>query len=287
MMAVMQSLVHNVNMSISGLRAGANQGIGRVPQRGAQSITRATRLLKVLSASMPAGLATSELSKQAELTRPTTYRILSTLAAEGFVDRNEVTGNWLLGPELYLLGSVAAERYDITQIAHEAVRSLAAETGESAFLSARRGTETVCLLREDGSFPIRSFVLHEGVRFPLGVASAGIALLAFHTDEFIDDYLERENLEQSHGHAYKSSHVRNRVLVTRSHGFSVNPGLVVEGSWGMGAAIFSPSGSPDWALSLTGVDTRFTVDRRPALGRLLLERAHQVTQRLRSREMTV
>ena len=52
-------------------------------------------------------------------------------------------------------------------------------TGESAFYSARRGNETVCLLREDGSFPIRSHVLHEGIRFPLGVASAGQVILAF------------------------------------------------------------------------------------------------------------
>lgn len=37
----------------------------------------------------------------------------------------------------------------------------------------------MCLLREEGSFPVRSFVLHEGVRFPLGVASAGTAILAF------------------------------------------------------------------------------------------------------------
>ena len=57
-------------------------------------------------------------------------------------------------------------------------RRLAVRTEESAFLSVRRGDETVCLIREDGAFPIRSFVLSEGVRFPLGVASAGLAILA-------------------------------------------------------------------------------------------------------------
>ena len=37
----------------------------------------------------------------------------------------------------------------------------------------------MCVLREEGCFPVRSFVLHEGVRFPLGVASAGTAIMAF------------------------------------------------------------------------------------------------------------
>ena len=71
------------------------------------------------------------------------------------------------------------------------MRSLAVRTEESAFLSVRRGDETVCLLREEGSFPIRSFVLSEGVRFPLGVASAGLAILAFLPPHDVDAYFER------------------------------------------------------------------------------------------------
>ncbi|HUH53512.1 MAG TPA: IclR family transcriptional regulator [Microbacteriaceae bacterium] len=249
---------------------------------GGQSISRATDLLRILSTAMPLGLTTSDLSRHANLTRPTTHRILAILAHEGFVDRNTLTGNWLLGPELYVLGAIAAERYDITEVAAGQVASLARETGESAFLSARRGNESVCLTRVDGSFPIRSFVLYEGVRFPLGVASAGIAMLAFENDAYIDEYLQRENFIDSHGVKHSAAEIRERIAETRELGYSVNPGLVVEGSWGMAAAIFSPSGSAEWALSLTGVDTRFTRERRPHLGRLLLEHAHEVTRRLRT-----
>jgi DNA-binding IclR family transcriptional regulator len=63
----------------------------------------------------------------------------------------------------------------------------------------------------------------------------------------------------------------------------VNPGLIVEGSWGMGAAVFDPSGQPAWALSLTGIESRFSPERRPELGRLLLEHAHRLTEKLASR----
>jgi DNA-binding IclR family transcriptional regulator len=85
----------------------------------------------------------------------------------------------VLGPEALLMGSVAAARFPVEDLARPSLRRLAEETGESAFFSIRRGAETVCLLREEGSFPVRSFVLHEGVRFPLGVASAGTAIMAF------------------------------------------------------------------------------------------------------------
>ena len=107
------------------------------------------------------------------------HRLLSSLAAEGLLDQDPGSGNWVLGPEILLLGSVASARFPLEDIARPSLRRLAEETGESAFFSIRRGNETVCLLREEGSFPVRSFVLHEGVRFPLGVASAGTAIMAF------------------------------------------------------------------------------------------------------------
>jgi DNA-binding IclR family transcriptional regulator len=56
----------------------------------------------------------------------------------------------------------------------------------------------------------------------------------------------------------------------------------VEGSWGIAAAVFDRSGRPSWALSLTGVETRFRADRRRELGTLLLEAAHLLSGRLGS-----
>jgi DNA-binding IclR family transcriptional regulator len=249
---------------------------------GTQVIGRAASVLRAVSTAMPRGLSTSAVAAATDLARPTAHRLLASLAAEGFVDHDALSGRWVPGPELYLLGAVAAERYDITVTARPIVRALAEATGESAFLSARRGDETVCLLREDGAFPIRSHVLHEGIRFPLGVASAGLAILAFLPDASVERYLASADLSEF-GPAHSAAHVRERVAATRAAGYAVNPGLLVEGSWGMGAAVFDASDQPAWALSLTGIEARFSADRRPELGRLLLEHAHRLTQGLRGR----
>lgn len=250
---------------------------------GAQVVGRIAAVLRSLSTAMPGGAGTSELARSAGISRPTAHRLLSSLAEQGFVDRDQRSGRWLLGPELYLMGAVAAERYDIAQLAREHVVALAEATGESAFLSARRGAETICILRHDGSFPIRSFVLYEGKRFPLGVASAGIAILSFLPDETIERYLAEASPDDRYGPEHSADALRKRIAETRRLGYAVNPGLVVEGSWGMGAAVFDPSGQPAWALSLTGIEPRFSEARRPELGRLLLEHAHRLTQRLAGR----
>jgi DNA-binding IclR family transcriptional regulator len=240
-------------------------------------VEKVAALLRALGMVGPLGGATSALARDANLSRPTAHRLLTLLAHEGLADRS-TAGRWFLGPELYLLGGVAAARFDITEQAKEIVVELADRTGESAFLSAARGQETVCLLAEEGSFPLRSHVLHEGIRFPLGVASAGLAILAHLPVADADAYINASDLMAAWGRTHSRRALRTRVIATRDTGYAINPGLVVEGSWGLGAAVFDSAGRPAWALSLTGVESRFRPQRRHSLGRLLLRTAHQLTK---------
>jgi DNA-binding IclR family transcriptional regulator len=269
---------------------------------GTQVVTRVALLLRIVGENSPAhaegrevGATAATVAKAAGLTRPTTHRLLTALTVEGLLDFDPVTSRFSLGPEIFLLGSLAAQRFDITDVARQSVQTLANLTGESAFLSVRRGSETVCLLREEGSFPVRSHVLSEGIRFPLGVASAGMAILAFLSDDEIDAHLRNmgdrngtaadragDSLVPRFGEAHSRERVWQRVRETREKGFAVNPGLLVEGSWGMGAAIFDAAGRPAWALSLTGIDSRFRAERQAELGQLLVEHAHIVTRNVRA-----
>ncbi len=241
---------------------------------------RAGVLLRAVAAQEPEGATTSALARTAGLARPTVHRLLTSLLGEGLVERTPDTGRWVLGPELYLLGTAARSRYDVTTTAEPVVRRLALATEESAFFSARRGDETICLIREDGSFPIRSHVLHEGIRFPLGVASAGLAVLAHLPDREVTEFLAAHDLAATYGPKHGPRALRRRVRETREQGYAVNPGLLVEGSWGMGAAVFDAAGRPQWALSLTGIEQRFGPVRRRELGALLLREAHGLTRAL-------
>ena len=74
--------------------------------------------------------------------------------------------------------------------------------------------------------------------------------------------------------------MRERIAATRRTGFALNPGLVVEGSWGMAAAVFDVEQVPRWALTLTGIESRFRPARQAELGKLLLDEAHLLTTAL-------
>lgn len=241
---------------------------------------RVSALLRALSSAEPVGARTTDLAAATELPRATAHRLLVDLRAEGLVDRDDHDGTWHLGAECFLLGTAAAPRFDVTPLARVAVRRLALQTGESAFFSVRRGDESICLVREDGSFPIRSHVLHEGIRFPLGVASAGIVLLAFAADADRESYLARCDLTDEYGAQHASPLIRERVEAARRLGYALNPGLIVEGSWGMGAAVFSSRGEAQWALSITGIEARIAPPRQEQLGQMLLREAHALTEQM-------
>ena len=90
------------------------------------------------------------------------------------------------------------------------------------------------------------------------------------------------HLESAWGTNHSERSIGARIESTRITGYAVNPALIVEGSWGIGAAVFDRTGRPAWALSLTGVETRFKSERHHELGTLLLEQAHVLSGRLKA-----
>lgn len=237
-------------------------------------------MLRALATQEPDGATTTDVAAGTGLPRPTAHRLLSALRTEGLVERDEATAAWHLGPECFLLGAAATNRHDITPSAREAVLRIARQTGESAFFSVRRGNETVCVLREDGSFPVRSHVLHEGIRFPLGVASAGLVIVSFLPERERADYLDTADLAERYGPEHGAERLRERIAETRERGYAVNPGLIVPGSWGLGAAVFDAHGEPRWALSITGIESRLAPPRQRELGELLLHEAHALASQM-------
>ena len=144
---------------------------------GTQVVRRVGSILRAVGSHGLDGITAADLAAEVALSRSTVHRLLTALAAGGISrPRGFALAHWP--------GAVSPRRRVVPALQRArrcapTVLELAELSGESAFFSARRGTESVCLVREDGSFPVRSFVLHEGVRFPLGVASAGLAILSF------------------------------------------------------------------------------------------------------------
>jgi len=237
-----------------------------------QTLDRAVQVLQLVVGSRASGLGLSDLVKKTGLTKPTTRRLLLALIDNGLVEQGDEDRRYYAGPETYTLGVLASERFSIHRLAAESLVGIAARSGDAALLSVRRADETVCLGREEGTYPLRSHVLKPGDRHPLGVGAGGLALLAIMPDEEIDQVLAL-NAERFAAHypALTPEVLRLQVQETRRRGYSLNPGLIVKGSYAVGVALADPHSGASAALAIAGVESRFTEAHIQELAAILLE----------------
>ncbi|QTL06176.1 IclR family transcriptional regulator [Aquabacter sp. L1I39] len=228
-----------------------------------------------------AGARLSDLVVQSRLPKPTARRVLLALVRSGLLDQDEVSRRYHIGPEAFILGTLASARFGIHALSLDGLARLARETGDTVFLSVPRDTYSVCLHREEGPFPLRTHVLQAGDRHPLGVGAGSLALLSSLPDAEVERIIvtNGEVLAQ-HYPAYSPERLRALVADTRLRGYAFNPGLVMAGSWGVGVAVVGADGRAVGALSIAAVESRLPESRHSELIPLLKRESALLTQSL-------
>jgi DNA-binding IclR family transcriptional regulator len=242
---------------------------------GSQTIDRAAQLLRLVCARRALGASLTDLVKASGLTKPTARRTLIALIDNGLVEQS-ADRIYYAGAETYALGLFAGERFGILQLAAESVARVAQISGDACLLSIPRGNETVCLAREEGSYPLRSHVLQPGHRHPLGCGAPGIALLAPLPDDAIRATLEANEARLKLDYPGVTPEVVwHQVKKARRLGYALNEGLIFPGSWGIAVPVVDENGATVAALAIAGVEPRFTKARIDEMGKLLgLERSN-------------
>ncbi|WP_246054956.1 IclR family transcriptional regulator [Paracoccus gahaiensis] len=245
---------------------------------GTQSVDRALMLLQRLGAE---GRTLAALVSDTGLNKATVRRLLLALIRAGLVEQDEARRTYHLGEQLQVLGAQAARRPGLMAAAGESVMRLAQVTGDAALLSVRRGASALCLMREEGSHPLRSHALVAGQSHPLGVGAGSLAMLASLPDDQVATVLSA--IAPALAERYPNlppDRLQAMVARTRAEGVALNPGLVLEGSWGLGIALHHPGGGLAGALSIAAVEARMRADRLPDLIHALRAEAARIQTRL-------
>ena len=252
---------------------------------GAQSVDRALALLALIGRHTETGISLSGLVSLSELNKATVRRLVLALIRAGLVEQDMHSRSYHLGEDAYLLGLLAQGRHGLLQQAMEQVQALARDTGDAAFISVRRGLHSVCLHREDGAHPIRTYALMPGAHHPLGVGAGALAMLAALPDPEIDAIIAANTAELHSQYPRLAPEIlRAHLAQTRESGIALNPGLIFEDSWGLGIALHGPDRQLVGALSLAAVESRMKPPRRAELEQKLRAAARAIEARLSRRK---
>jgi DNA-binding IclR family transcriptional regulator len=220
-------------------------------------VQKSCRILRSLTEPRVSRL--SEIAAQAGLNKVTTLRILEVLTREGFVKRDDKTKSYSLGSEVFILAAALRDRDDLRVRARPSLVRLAAMSEDSVLLSVRSGgTESVCVDREVGSFPIRANYLDIGSRRPLGIGAGAMALLAWQSEPEIEAILPLVEQRLPQYPKVTMAWLKNEIERSRERGYSVFLNMLVDRMGAVGVPIFGADGRPVAAISVAALSDRLS-----------------------------
>src|SRR5581483_5224779 len=248
---------------------------------GTQSIERALLLLREIAAHNRTGSRLLDLAARTGLQRPTVHRMLKCLSAESMVLQDPQTHRYFLGAMTFELGLTAAPRFNLREVCQPALRRIAESTGDTVFLTQRSGLDAVCLDRQEGTFPIKTFTLEIGMRRPLGVGTGSLAILSALSDEEVK-HIVSTNSARLPEYGLSQTSLLAQVKSAQKLGYAVREVPTLAGVRSVGHALNNQSGVAFAALSVSAISSRMSEKRVGELAALLRQETRAIEKQLAS-----
>jgi DNA-binding IclR family transcriptional regulator len=268
----------------SRLRLRGSDPVGQEPRQGAQAIRRALGVLRILATGREEGVPLAEVVQSTGLTRPTAHRILHVLIEEGIVEKSERNGRYVIGRQVPELALARPSRSPLLAAAEPHLTRVSEQVGDTLFLTVRTGLDTLCVARRIGSFPIQVLSIEVGARRPLGVSSAGIAILAAlpvpEARRIVSD-------NQIRFRSYRTTPARalEQVAATRRRGYCLHHTGLVQGTKAISTTIAAPDGQPAAAITIAAVRNRLGPRREEEIVDVLTLASAAIEKTLRQKPL--
>jgi DNA-binding IclR family transcriptional regulator len=237
------------------------------------SVDRALALLDAL-AELPAGARVGELAQRTDINQSTVSRLLGTLMARGFVDRDDATARYRLGLRLVAYADAVLAGLDVRAIARPHLERLVAQTGETATLSVPGGTQpfTIDFVPSPSNVASRGelgrpSVTHATVTGKLLLAFGPLALERLGPEPY-ERFTDRTLTTRAE--------LGREVDRVRTEGVAYGREEREPGLNAVGAAVLGREQTLHAMLSIQGPATRLHVRRMPGLASELREAADAV-----------
>lgn len=248
---------------------------------GTALIGKALRLVDAIGGA-PGAVDVRELLAETGWSRPTLYRILSALAAEGYVRRDPVLKGYTLGYRFLELAQNAWAGSDLVAVASLDLQRLRNLTGETAYLAIPHREGVLSIGKFESPHAVRS-AARLGVLKPYHCTSQGKAMLAFWDEAERDRRLGPEPYARYTGATFtRREQVEAQMREVRRAGFAIEDEEILAGSRCVGAPVLGDHGRPIGAISVAGPAWRLTRERAEQLGPEVADVARRIGQMLQA-----
>lgn len=223
-----------------------------------QSVIKAVKLLDLFTEDIQE-LSLREVASRANVPKPTAYRLLSSLVACGFLQKNQngYDSNYKLGLKLLELGNLVSNQLEIREIALPFMERLAQEINEVVHIVIANQNEATYIEKVDSSRAIRLYT-RIGKSTPLYIGSGPKLLLAFMEEEKQKEILGAPNLYAiSDRNQINKSKLRKELQAIRQEGYAYSIGEQDSETTGISYPLYDYNGRVIAALTVSGLSSHF------------------------------
>ncbi|MGN0097374.1 MAG: IclR family transcriptional regulator [Corynebacterium sp.] len=225
---------------------------------GLRSVQNALHIINFLQERH--GATPTDIVEALGLARSTVHRLLTTLEAEGYVERDRVQRKYRTGRVLVALGIEAAGGFDVRRRAHQYLSKLSEATGETAHLFILEGANARVIDSAEGRLPVR-VAPETGQLVPAHTSAAGKALLAALSNQELHERFPRGLPKLTATTLSGLQNLEDEIEMIRSRGFAVNRGEFNRDVAGIAVPVLHPGRLLVTSLALAIPVERFREER--------------------------
>jgi len=241
------------------------------------NLRNACRIMKLLAAQRD-GLKAAEIARTLKIPVTTTLRIMATLQLEGYA--RKVDSRFELGPVLIHLGNASLAGTEIRTAALPVLATLAQRSDETSHLAVPCDDHALIVAVQDSPHPLRA-ASRPGSLTELHCSSTGKVFLAFVHAHRLEEFYGRSRPTKRTAQTQDTlAEIKREAAVTRKRGFSLDDEEFNPGVRCCAAPVHSSDGTVVAALGITAATVRFTRERIPELGAIVMDAAAELSRRL-------
>jgi IclR family pca regulon transcriptional regulator len=225
-----------------------------------QSLAKGFRVLESFSRGVEE-MTLSEIADASDLDPGTTFRMLNTLVALGYVARVPDSKRFALTLKVLDLGFHAIGRKDLRAMVRPTLRSLVDEVSEAASFGVIEGGDVLYIERVRAGFTRLGVDIRIGTRIPAGISVIGQAILAFLPEQKLKVALEAEPAQEN---LIVPPVTRARLLPKleriRANGFVLEDSAISGGLRVLAMPVLDPDGFALGAISIAAPAVRASAD---------------------------
>ena len=179
-----------------------------------------------------------QISALTTLPKATVHRILAAMVDERLVERPNGTRHYRVGPDIFAFGIAVYQSFDLKPLARASLERLSSETESTVYLGVRSGYDMLCLDKVESKSDHPALLLEVNDRWPLGIGSFSLAMLAFLAEAEIAEVIEFNRRRVLEEDTLTFEHIQRSIQKTRRNGYAKRTMRSYRGIAGVAVPVF-------------------------------------------------